>query len=53
MDDDEELRDQLRDLADENLSAWEMDFIESVTRGHGPLSEAQREKAQEIVGRFS
>lgn len=53
---DEELRETLRDIdqADEiDVDSWEADFIENVLYKYkGPLSDAQREKAQEIIDKY-
>lgn len=53
---DEELREALRDIdqAEEiDVDSWEADFIENVLyRYKGPLSDAQREKAQEIIDKY-
>lgn len=52
--DDDALVDALRDIDDEKLSTWELDFIESIgdrTDCGYELTEAQREKAEEILER--
>ncbi len=54
---DEELRDELTalDISEHvTVESWEADFIESVVfRYHGPLSEAQRKKAEQIVEKYT
>lgn len=44
----EDLRDEVDDNA-VGLSAWEVDFIESVTRQSYPITAAQRAKLIEIL----
>lgn len=54
---DEELRDELTalDISEHvTVESWEADFIENnVYRYHGPLSEAQRKKAAEIIEKYT
>lgn len=52
---DDELKDLLRELdeSDENLNEFEIEFIESVGfNWHGPLTENQRSKAEEILEEY-
>jgi hypothetical protein len=53
---DENLRDRLKQLdesEDTDVSSFAAGFIESlVYKYHGPLSEAQREKAKEILDEY-
>lgn len=55
--DDNELREELRDIdesEDVDVSEWEAEFIESVVYNYqGPLSDKQREKAEEIIERYT
>lgn len=54
---DEELREELRALdqnEDIEMDSWEADFIENVVYKYkGPLSENQREKAEQIIEKYT
>lgn len=51
---DEDIRETLEDIvADTVVSDWESDFIENIVFDYdGPLSEAQRDKALEIISKY-
>jgi len=53
---DAEIRERLQDIDEDDdidVSSWEAGFIESVVyRYKGPLSDAQREKARQIIEKY-
>jgi len=55
--DDEELREELKSIDVSEfvtVSSWEADFIESVVYEYeGPLSDEQRDKAEEIIEKYT
>lgn len=53
---DEDIREELRIVdkkEDVTVTSWEADFIENVAyRSERPLSESQRERAEEIIEKY-